>query len=95
MEARDARYVLNAMKRNTAATVQRELRNILRSMTRINALYEKKSSPINDCFKNHKTDIRKLSVTKEGQNLESNPFSKHGIDNIKISILKIVPNKTE
>lgn len=36
-----------------------------------------------------------MNVTKEGQNLQSNPFSKHEIDNIKISILKIVPNKAE
>lgn len=51
------------------------------------------STPLNIRFINHITDIRKLRVTKEEQEVKDCIILKHGIGNIKISILKIVLNK--
>lgn len=51
------------------------------------------SCRINICLNSFKIDIRKLRINKEDLEVEISHFSKTGIGNIKISILKIVTTK--
>ena len=51
------------------------------------------SGPMKKRFNNHKNDIRDTKISKEEQKIEIRHFAKRGIDNTKITILKIVPDK--
>lgn len=53
------------------------------------------STPLNKRFNNHKSDIRNLNFKNEDQEFEIAHFAYHGIQNIRISILNIVPNKLQ
>ena len=53
------------------------------------------SSPMNIRFNNYKTDIRKLKVNRQKQEIEIRHFAKHGIDNIGISIFDVIPIEIE
>ena len=52
-------------------------------------------NPINIRFNNHNTDIRILKANRQEQVIEIRHFVKHGIDNIKISVLDISLNEIE
>lgn len=53
------------------------------------------STPLNKRFNNQKLDIKNHKFRNEYQEIEIAHFEDHGIQNIRISRLIIVPNKWE